>query len=232
MTPDSSSLRALIVGAGSPFGAAVASAVAERGADVALLTATADAEEAFAVRRLAKRIADGGGRAFAESVDAGNGAAVQVAVRQVAKQLGGIDLLVAAPDLRLSRPAERLGDADWSRVVNGNLGAVFFACRAAAREMLANERAGEAPRGRIVVLLPSLDGVEAAGNAPYLAAWAGVDALIPALAEEWDERGIAVNGVGLPSSTEDAEQAAVVATVVWLASPESDGTTGRVIAAG
>jgi len=157
------------MGASGETASAVAIACAEAGADVAVTSATQDADEAFAIRRLAKRISDLDRRSIAEAVDLSLGTNVQVAVRQIAKQLGGIDVLVVAADVRVVKPAERLSDSEWARVLNGNLSAVFYACRAAAREMLSKEDATD--RGRIVVLLP---GVEEETSAAYAAARAGI----------------------------------------------------------
>jgi len=86
--------RVLILGAETEVGRAIASALAEAGADLALVAATSDAEAAFAVQRLARRLAAPGRRALAQAIDATNEMAVRVMVRQVSKELGGLDAIV------------------------------------------------------------------------------------------------------------------------------------------
>ena len=135
-TPNLSGHTALVIGAGNPVAASIAMALALSGANVAVTSATPDAEEAFELRRLSKRIAETGRRTMAESLDLSIATSVQVAVRQVAKELGAIDLAIVAADLRLEqKPADRISDADWAKVIALNLSGVFYACREAVPEM-------------------------------------------------------------------------------------------------
>ncbi len=214
------------MGAASEIGKAIALAFADAGADVALTSATPDAEEAFAVQRLARSIGGKGRRSMAEAVDMSLGANVQVAVRQIAKELGGIDVLaVAAAELNLGKASERLTDAEWARLLNINLSAWFFACRGVAREMMAGEPAAgrEADRGRIIVVSTAQRGEDGAVSAAYAATKAGVEGLVEALAAEWRDR-IAVNRlVAEPAALDAASERAL-----WLASEAATGKTGEV----
>ena len=173
--------HALIMGVAADIAERIALALAEAGADVALTTATNDADEAFSLRRISRGVRALGRQSMNESVDMSIGTGVQIAMRQVAKELGGIDILVVGPDLRVDKPTERLTDGDWARLINGNLSAVFYACRSAYREM-------QAGGGRIVVLTSPDSG----GDAGYLAARAGIEALVDGLASEWTDNGVAV----------------------------------------
>jgi NAD(P)-dependent dehydrogenase (short-subunit alcohol dehydrogenase family) len=98
--PDLTGKRVLILGAETDIGRAVTSAVAEAGASVAAVAATSDAEAAFAVQRLARRLSSGERKVIAQAIDATNEAAVRVMVRQVSKDLGGLDsvLVFTEPD--------------------------------------------------------------------------------------------------------------------------------------
>lgn len=91
--------RVLLLGAETDVGRAIASALAEAGADLALVAATSDAEAAFAVQRLARRLSAPGRRSIAQAIDATNEAAVRVMTRQVSKELGGLDALVVCADV-------------------------------------------------------------------------------------------------------------------------------------
>lgn len=91
MTPK----RVLLLGAETARGVETARALAAAGHTLALISATADAEAAFAVQRLARKL----GAAASQAIDATNEAAVRVMVRQVSKALGGIDQAVSCvPD--------------------------------------------------------------------------------------------------------------------------------------
>jgi 3-oxoacyl-[acyl-carrier protein] reductase len=216
---------AIVMGADRETPAAVALALAEAGAGVALTTTTGEAEESLAIRRLARKVEAMGRRSLAEAVDLSNGANVQVAVRQIAKQLPVIDLLVISPGLTVLRPAERLSDAEWARALGFNLSSVFYGCRAVAREMLAKS---DAQGGRIVVLLPSTPDVE--GTAALVAARAGLEALVPALAREWRDRGVLVNAVALPPDSDDEASNARVASLVLELADSERVETGQVLA--
>src|SRR3990172_11219580 len=120
-------MRALVLGAETPAGRALAVALAESGAQLALVASAGDAETAFAVQRLARRLG-----ALSQAIDATNEMALRVMTRQVAKGLGGLDALFFCADLGAAT-AEALA----------------LACRFAAREMA---RAGG---GVIVAALPA-----------------------------------------------------------------------------
>ncbi len=151
-----------------------------------------------------------------EAIDQANGANVQVGMRQIAKQLGSVDLLVVTPGPPLLRASERMSDAEWSRAVGYNLSALFFACRAAAREML---DAQSTPKGRIVALLPGVEAQE--GASVMQMTRAAAEALIHALAAEWAPRGVVVNAIALPPDEAPVRDEAVAATLRLADASES-----------
>jgi NAD(P)-dependent dehydrogenase (short-subunit alcohol dehydrogenase family) len=251
---DYSGRNVLVMGAGWSVGAEIARAFAEAGADVAVTSATMDGEEVMAVRRLSREIAAVGRRSMELGVDMAIGTNVQIAVRQVAKDFGPIDVLVTAPDMVVHKPADKTTDSDWARVLSVNLSGVFYAVRGAAKEMLSRELpAGrEKNRGRIVCIASAL-GIRGLPNtAAYGAAKAGVHSLVRSLAQEWGEQAITVNGIapawledtpGLGDPTPDVNQLVryipyrrpgsageVAPLALWLASDASGYVTGQVIA--
>ena len=115
--------HALVMGADKPIAAAIALALAEEGADVACTSTTGDPEEAFSLRPLRRKIEGLGRRAIGDIADLGNGSSVQIAVRQIAKQLGDLHLLVIAPRDVMVKPAERMSDSEWSRALGFNMDA-------------------------------------------------------------------------------------------------------------
>jgi len=200
----------------------VALRLALAGAELALTTATSDAEEAFEVQRLARNLATQGSQARAEALDLSSGANVQVAVRQVAKALGGLDAAVVISDQRQERATQRLSDAEWTKVVGQNLGAVFYVARAAYREFASKEPDAVGVRGRVVVV--QREPSERDGSV-YKAAKIGALALVQALREEWQDDGVAVSLVSVPGSEEDRVVARATETVIALldAPPSASG---------
>jgi NAD(P)-dependent dehydrogenase (short-subunit alcohol dehydrogenase family) len=188
--------RALVVGAASSVGGAIALALSEAGADVTVTTSTPKASEALAVKRLAQKIATTGARREAQALDASLGTAVQVMVRQVVKDVGGLDILVTAPDIYLGKPADKTNDVEWGRIISANLSSVFYVCRAAGREMV------KQGWGRIINVASAMGERGLPNSAAYCAAKAGVLNLTRALAQEWGPHGVTANCIA-PAWLED-----------------------------
>ncbi len=186
---DLSGRKALVIGAGQPVGAAIAVGLAEAGADVAVAAAELSGAEVMAVRRARRRIEALGRRSAEYAFDVTLGQNVQVSTRQVAKELGGLHILVYAVDHWFVRPIERTTDAEWARVLAANLSGAFYACRAAVREMLGSGW------GRIILVGSGLGERGLAGAVAYSAARHGLVGIVRALALEVAPHGIRVNGI-------------------------------------
>ncbi|HLZ69695.1 MAG TPA: SDR family NAD(P)-dependent oxidoreductase [Dehalococcoidia bacterium] len=220
--------RALVLGAGTAAGRAAALALAEAGADVAVAAGSLDGDEVMAVRRVRRAVEAAGRRAAEYAFDLALGQNVRVSTRQVAKEMGGLDLLIYAADAFLRRPTEKTSDAEWTRVLGVNLSGAFYACRAALGEMAAHG-------GRIVLLSSVLAERGEAESAAYCAAKAGLTGLVRAIALEVAERGITINAFALsaPGGGEsEAELAALGRLIVQLASDAGATTTGNVLQIG
>lgn len=199
---DLSGKRALVVGGAGGVGRAIALALAEAGCDLALASVTTEAEEVLALRKTARQARALGRATLEQATDASSGQGAQVMARQVAKELGGIDVLVNAPDLFLARPATKVSDAEWAKVIGRNLSATFFACRAVGREMLKEETKNEEPgtrgvAGRIINVASVLGERGLANASAYCAAQGGILNLTRALAQEWAPHGITVNAIAV-----------------------------------
>ncbi|MDP9237104.1 MAG: SDR family oxidoreductase [Chloroflexota bacterium] len=182
--------RALVIGAGAPAGRAIALALGEAGADVTVSSATSDGDEVLRARKVQQELTRMGRKSSTVATDVTLGAGVQVMVRQVAKEMGGIDILVSAPDLFLGKPAETTTDVEWSKVMQVNLSGTFHACRAVGKEMIKQGRGG-----RIINITSVLGQRAIANSVAYCAAQAGVHNLTRALATEWGPHGITVNAI-------------------------------------
>jgi NAD(P)-dependent dehydrogenase (short-subunit alcohol dehydrogenase family) len=85
--------RILLLGAETDPGRSTADALHLAGATLALVSSRSDAESAFVVQRLARRLG-----ALSQAIDATNEAAVRVMARQLSKEMGGIDAAVSCVD--------------------------------------------------------------------------------------------------------------------------------------
>jgi NAD(P)-dependent dehydrogenase (short-subunit alcohol dehydrogenase family) len=184
--PDLTGRRALVIGAGTPAGRTIALALAEAGADVAVAASSLDGEEVMACRRTRRAIEKLGRRSAEYAFDVTLGQNVQVSTRQVAKEMGGLDILVYAVWATLDRLADKITDAEWSRLVSVNFSGAFYACRAALREMLPGGN------GTLLLLIPATSGV---AHAPTRATSGGLAALAAGLADEFAQRGIGSYGI-------------------------------------
>jgi NAD(P)-dependent dehydrogenase (short-subunit alcohol dehydrogenase family) len=180
---------AVVMGAAGALGGAIALALARAGADVVATTATSEAEEALAVRRTARAVAALGRKSHELMTDMSIGTNVQIAVRQISKDFGAPAICVAAPDFFFARPTDRTSDADWARVVGFNLGGVFFAFRAVAREMMSRPPSEIGIRGHLIAVA----GISESGGSAYVSAKQAVPHLVEALAAEWAPNGIRIS---------------------------------------
>jgi NAD(P)-dependent dehydrogenase (short-subunit alcohol dehydrogenase family) len=176
---------ALVTGAARGLGRAIALALAEAGADVALglRDVTRDDGLADEIRAL-------GRRAVPLQMDVTRLAEVDAAVKATVEELGSLDLLVnnaggGTPDA----PAEDVSVADFEYTVDVNLKGTFFACRAAFAPMR------ERGFGRIVNMSSQAALAALPGESVYCMAKAGVSHLTRCLAVEWGQHGINVNAV-------------------------------------
>ncbi|WP_269748407.1 2-dehydro-3-deoxy-D-gluconate 5-dehydrogenase KduD [Actinoplanes awajinensis] len=172
---------ALVTGGNRGLGRAFAVALAEAGADVAVLSRSAP-EETLA------RIEQTGRKSLWVPVDLAAFDATAV-VEQVTGALGRCDVLVNNAGLIRRADAADVTDQDWAEVLRVDLDAVFQLCRAAGRVMLAQGRGS-------IINVASLLSFQGGIRVPaYAAAKHGVVGLTKALANEWAPAGVNVNAI-------------------------------------
>jgi len=181
---------ALVIGAAGPIGRAIAVALAEAGADVAVATTTRAQREEVAANSCANEIWALNRRGFAQAIDAAAEADVRALVERAVSELGRLDILVNAHDLPYAKPFAGVTPEEWRRVLDVNLTGVYLACRAASAPML------ERGAGRIINVISLLAERGMVNGAAYCAAQAGVMNLTRALALEWARSGVTVNAIG------------------------------------
>lgn len=182
---------ALVVGGGDAIGRAIAVALAEAGADVAVASCTPGQREEVAVNSCANEVWALGRRSLALAIDCADAAQVEAAVGRTVGELGRLDILVNNQDLPFAKPLPEVTDGEWAQVMARNVTAVFLACRAAGRRLLAQGG------GRIINVASILGERGLANAVAYCAAKAAVLNLTRALALEWARSGITVNALGL-----------------------------------
>jgi NAD(P)-dependent dehydrogenase (short-subunit alcohol dehydrogenase family) len=181
---------ALVIGASRPVGRAVAVALADAGADVAVSTTTRLQSEEVAVNSCTNEVRALNRKGFAATIDAASEIDIQSLLTRTLSELQRLDVLVNAHDLAFAKPLPEVTPNEWRRVMDVNLTGVYLACRAAARPMLSQES------GRIINVVSLLAERGMVNGAAYCAAQAGVMNLTRALALEWARSGITVNAIG------------------------------------
>ena len=186
VTFDLTGRTALVTGGASGIGRAVATAIAEFGANVALVDLpSADFSSAITA------IAAAGGRAIDVPADVSDETSITEAVSRVQNDLGPLTLAVNAAGIASSAAAEDMERATWQRLYDVDLTGVFLSCQAEGRAMLANG-------GGSIVNIASISGVivnRGIQQAHYNSAKAAVIHLSKALAVEWATRGVRVNAL-------------------------------------
>lgn len=174
---------ALVTGASRGLGAAIAVALAEAGADVAVHGNTRSTEATCA------RIRDLGRRALPVAGDLADAKVPERLVADTVGGLGDLDVLVNNAGTIRRAPAAETTDEDWLAVVDVNLHGVFRACRAAGQHLLAKGR------GKIVNIASLLSFQGGVTVPAYAASKGAVAQLTRALANEWAGRGVGVNAI-------------------------------------
>ena len=173
---------AVVTGANTGIGQGIAVALAEAGADVALVGRSSADQTAELVR-------GAGRRAILVQADLSSIAPVQGIIDRTLGELGGLDILVNNAGIIRRADAVDFSEEDWDAVIDTNLKAVFFLCQAAGRHMI-----GEG-RGKIINIASMLSFQGGIRVPSYTASKSGVAGLTKLLANEWASRGINVNAI-------------------------------------
>ncbi|MEM1266937.1 MAG: SDR family oxidoreductase [Pseudomonadota bacterium] len=185
---------AIITGASSGLGRAMARRFAAEGAEVVVADVTEIPREGG--RPVVDEIRETGGRATFVSCDVAQWASVDALVSGVVARHGRLDVMVnnAMTTAFEPRPLLETSEDQWRSVLDVNLTGVFFGAKRAVQQMLTQEVMGEV-RGRIINLSSQLGIRAAPGNCAYGVSKAGVDYLTRSVARDYAAERIMVNAI-------------------------------------
>jgi glucose 1-dehydrogenase len=175
---------AVVTGAASGIGAAIARGLAEAGAHVALVD-----RDGAAVELVATQLNASGLRTLAIQCDVTDEASVVAAADKVASQLGPCAVLVNNAGILRAGALDTLSIADWNQVLAVNLTAYLICARAFGRDMLAAGHGSLIHIASISALHPQTR------SGAYSASKAGILLLSKQLAAEWGPRGVRSNAI-------------------------------------
>lgn len=174
---------AIVTGANTGIGQAIAVSLAEAGADIAAVGRTAPTETGEKVKAAGRRF-------VSISADLSSTEPVKRVIAETVSALGRADILVNNAGIIRRSDAVEFSEEDWDAVIDTNLKSVFFLSQAFARHCFANSRAGK------IVQIASLLSFQGGIRVPsYAAAKSGLAGITRALANEWAAKGVNVNAI-------------------------------------
>jgi glucose 1-dehydrogenase len=184
---------ALVTGANSGIGKAVAIALGQAGADVVVNYVRDDGSAGEVVQTISKS----GSRALAIQADVSQEPQVQAMFEQMIKNFGTIDILVSNAGLQKDAPLEEMTLAQWYTVIGVNLTGQFLCAREAVREF---KRRGVVKKvsvsaGKIICISSVHETIPWAGHVNYAASKGGVMLLMKSIAQEVAPYRIRVNSI-------------------------------------
>jgi glucose 1-dehydrogenase len=248
--------KALVTGASSGIGKAVAIAICRAGADVVINYRAGGEEAAQAVVEEATHCGcPTNGRAIAIRADVSKEDEVDGMFERMFAEFGTIDILVPNAGLQQDSPIEQMTLQQWNTVLAVNLTGQFLCCRAAVREF---KRRGVRPdvsvaAGKIVCMSSVHEVIPWAGHVNYAASKGGVMLMMKSIAQEVAPYRIRVNSIGPGAIRTPINRAAwqtpqayrellklipykrigepedIARAAVWLASDEADYITGTTL---
>jgi glucose 1-dehydrogenase len=243
--------KALVTGANSGIGKAVAIALGQAGADVVVNYVDDDAAAAVVV----EQIRNSGVKAYAHKADVSSEDEVAAMFKKMMQDFGTIDILVSNAGLQRDSAFSDMTLAQWNKVIGVNLTGQFLCAREAVREFL---RRGVVPSvssaaGKIICMSSVHQEIPWGGHANYAASKGGIKLLMESMAQELAPQRIRVNAIApgairTPINTaawQTKEAYAALMTLVpygrigepediaraavWLASDHSDYVVGTTI---
>lgn len=177
---------AIVTGAGTGIGRAIAEGLSEQGASVVVNYFSSSEAAAEVVSGIEAK----GGKAFAFQADVGDFEAAQLMVKTTLDTYGHIDILVNNAGTTRDTLLLMMKEDDWDVVIKTNLKSMFNCCKAVARPMLRRKQGGR------IINISSVSGLAGqGGQTNYAASKAGIIGFTKSLAKELGARQITVNAI-------------------------------------
>jgi glucose 1-dehydrogenase len=243
--------KALVTGASSGIGLAVAVALGKAGADVVVNYLSGD----DAAQRVVDEIAAVGAQALAHKADVSDERAVAQMFARARQQFGTVDILVANAGLQQDAPIASMTLDQWNKVISVNLTGQFLCAREAIREF---RRRGLVPSissaaGKIICMSSVHQQIPWAGHVNYATSKGGINMMMRSMAQEVAPERIRINAIApgairtpINRAAWDTEEACkrlltlipygrigepddIARAAVWLASDASDYVVGTTL---
>jgi glucose 1-dehydrogenase len=185
--------KALVTGANSGIGMAIAIGLGQAGADV-VVNYVRGQEQANAV---VEAIHKSGSRAYAHPADVSNETQVQAMFEKMSSEFGTIDILINNAGLQKDAPFDEMTLADWNLVIAVNLTGQFLCAREAVREFKRRGVVKEVScsAGKIICVSSVHEIIPWAGHVNYAASKGGVMLMMKSIAQELAPYRIRVNSI-------------------------------------
>ena len=179
---------ALVTGANTGIGQAIAVALAQPRADLAVAGRPAPVETQQMVERAGRRF-------VSIAADFTSIEPVPRIMEEAVAGLGHVDILVNNAGIIRRADSIDFTEADWDEVMNVNIKSVFFLCQAFGRHVFARRAAGEDAKGKIINIASMLSFQGGIRVPSYTASKSGIAGITKLLACEWAGKGINVNAI-------------------------------------
>ncbi len=208
----------LVTGAASGIGYGIATLFARAGDHVAMLD-----RDQPKVEQAASQLRSEGGEVLPVAVDVRDAGSIRAAVEQAVRQHGRLDVAVSNAGVYPNTPVLEMDEDEWDLVLDTNLKGTYLVCRAAARQMVEqNKRASPGQGGKICAIASGAHQSARVGAAHYCASKAGLVLFAKVLALELAEHKINVNvvspgfvDVGERPGVSAAYRAAISQMIPW-----------------
>ena len=173
---------ALVTGANTGLGQAIAVALAGAGADIVAVGRTEPKDTQASVQSLGRRF-------LAVHADLADTSVVPAVVESALSEFGQLDILVNNAGIIRRSDAVDFTEADWDAVVDVNLKSAFFLTQAVGRHMI------QAGRGKVINIASMLSFQGGIRVASYTASKSAIAGITRLLANEWAAKGVNVNAI-------------------------------------
>jgi 2-deoxy-D-gluconate 3-dehydrogenase len=179
---DLSGKVAIVTGGNKGLGAGIALALAEAGADIAVVSTRSETETVEAVKAL-------GRKAIHIAADLTSTEPIPHIVSTTLSDLGGLDILVNNAGMIRRADSVDFTEADWDAVIDLNLKSAFFLSQAAGRHMI------QQGSGKVINIASMLSFQGGIRVPSYTASKSGIAGITKLLANEWASKGVNVNAI-------------------------------------